>query len=384
MSDMSPPPLCIIGAGLGGLTLARSLLKRGVPAVIYDRSASAPRHGYGITLHASTYKPLAKVLDLDATTLRQKTAVDAAIGGSGIIDPKHLGQAHKDSFRANRQKLELLLRQGLDIRWEHQLDHISPSPGSLTLHFSNTTTLTVPHVIASDGPHSRARLSLLPSITPTVHPTVALNGKRRIPLPLYTALYAPLLTNKNILSLRTGPNNALLTIQVNDHDPDKETVSISWIYSRPAQGLRADPLHRPHRPSSGAEDIPGDFYEEIRDLGPLEGPFGDVFDAEKLGEERVLSWLMRTVEVPLREELKGAGERGVWFVGDAVHAEPILGGEGANAAIVDGVELGEWIAEYGVGEIGKWCEGRWEDWRRGVERSKRVLAEMHSVGKASL
>ncbi|KAG8630708.1 hypothetical protein KVT40_002327 [Elsinoe batatas] len=379
---MSPPPLSIIGAGLGGLTLARSLLKRGVPAVIYDRSASAPRHGYGMTLHASTYTPLAKVLDIDIATFRQRTAVDAAMRGSGTIDPTHLGQAHKDSFRANRQKLELLLREGLDIRWEHQLNHISPSPSSLTLHFSNTTTLTVPHLIASDGPHSRARLSLLPTITPAVHPTIALNGKRRIPLPLYTTLYAPLLSNKNFISLRTGPNNALLTIQVNDHEPAKERVSISWIYSRARLGDH-DPLHRPDRPNSGAEDIPEQFYEEIRNLEPLDGPFKDVFDTEKLKNERVLSWLMRTVEVPL-QDLKAAGEKGVWFIGDAVHAEPILGGEGANAAITDGVELGEWIAEHGVEGMWKWYEGRWEEWRRGVERSKQVLAEMHSVGKASL
>jgi 2-polyprenyl-6-methoxyphenol hydroxylase-like FAD-dependent oxidoreductase len=79
---MSPQPLTIIGAGLAGVTLGRALLERGIPVVLYDRATSAPRHGYGISLHASTYRPLLNMLKMDEQTFRQNVAVDAAVGGN--------------------------------------------------------------------------------------------------------------------------------------------------------------------------------------------------------------------------------------------------------------------------------------------------------------
>jgi monooxygenase len=40
-----------------------------------------------------------------------------------------------------------------------------------------------------------------------------------------------------------------------------------------------------------------------------------------------------------RKELDKAAELGVVFIGDAVHAMPIFGGEGGNHAMLDAVEL---------------------------------------------
>jgi hypothetical protein len=79
-----------------------------------------------------------------------------------------------------------------------------------------------------------------------------------------------------------------------------DLVTISWVYSRPAHNA-SDPLYRPNRPVSGATDIPDELYEEIGALEHLKQPFREVFDKEKVQMKRVLSWLMRTVEVNLEE-----------------------------------------------------------------------------------
>ena len=56
------------------------------------------------------------------------------------------------------------------------------------------------------------------------------------------------------------------------------------------------------------------------------------------------------------EQLRQAYARGVLLIGDAAHAQPILGGEGANQAIVDAMSLAEYIAAHGVGGLEKWYE----------------------------
>lgn len=122
---MSQQPVHIIRAGIGGLTLGRCLLKHGVPAVLYERMPLVSRHCYGITLHASSYMPLLDVLGLDEFTFRHQRAVDGALGSNGNIEPRSMvypGKVNPTSFRANREKFEKFLREGLDIQWGHSLE----------------------------------------------------------------------------------------------------------------------------------------------------------------------------------------------------------------------------------------------------------------------
>jgi len=145
-------------------------------------------------------------------------------------------------------------------------------------------------------------------------------------------------------------------------------MNISWVYSRPAR-VASDPLHKPNRPNSVAEEIPKEFFEEVATLKDLSKLFAEVFHAEKLKEERVLHWLQWTFMAYL-QKLKEARRPGIFIIRDLVHAQPIpiLGGEGANAAIGDRVGLGECIANSTYKEssgrkvIPKWYK---ESMRRG-------------------
>ncbi|KAL7910949.1 hypothetical protein GGI35DRAFT_492486 [Trichoderma velutinum] len=367
-------PVRIIGAGIGGLTLGRCLLKYGTPAVLYERMPSTSRHGYGVTLHAPSYLPLLDILGVDEFTFRRRIAVDGLLGGSGNIEPRSIVSPRKvdsTSFRAHRGKLENLLREGLDVQWENPLEKVEEAASGVILYMQNGQKLESSYIIGSDGPHSNTRKSLSPGTSFNALPYVAFNGKRRVKRALYDSLYAPAFNDSNVIEKKQG--DVVLDVSVNEQLAD--AVSISWIFSRPARDS-IDPLHRPNRPVSGATDIPKEFFDEIEKLHGLDQPFKDVFDIEKLKMERVLHWLMRTVLVS-HQELCALANKGVFFMGDSVHAEPILGGEGANNAIIDGMELAKCISRFGQGGITTWYESRYPTWKDSISESEQAIALMH-------
>ncbi|KAH6644803.1 hypothetical protein C7974DRAFT_420236 [Boeremia exigua] len=371
---MSQPTISIVGAGIGGLTLGRCLLQRGIRAVLYEKASSGPRHSYAITLQSSSYRPLLKALNIDESTFKSRVAVDAGIGGSGNINTEGYGYRNLDSasFRANRKKFEELLKEGLDVKWEHALQDVEQKPGDrLVLNFNNGQSVPTDVVVDVEGPHSVIRKQFLSSVNPDVLPFVAFNGRRKIPRKTFDELYASAFTGTTVLETRQ--DGTVLNIGINDATQDE--VSIGWIYSRPAQGS-SDTLYKPNRPNAAAKDIPEEFFAEVGALKDLAHPFADVFDAAKLRNERILYWLMRSIAVPTKE-LQTLGEQGVWLMGDAVHAEQIIGGGGANGAIEDGVSLAEWIADKGTEDVASWYDQRAGDWRQGQEESRACIDGIH-------
>lgn len=380
---MSRQPITIIGGGIGGLTLSRCLLAHNIPSIIYEKASSSPRNGYGITLDASTYTPLLDVLNMDEKIFRTRVAVDGAVGGSGVINPsKYTGRATTSSLRANRAKLEEVLREGVDVRWEHAVSAIEINASGTAISFKNGEKITPKHVFGIEGPHSVIRNTLLPHASLTILPFVAMNGKRRVPRDVYEKLYAPALRDSNVIEIRK-PGGVVLHVSLNEKKEGEETVSISWIYSRPARG-KTDVCYKPNRPLDSATDTPEEFFQEVAELKDLEQPFKEVFDAEKLRKERILSWLMRTMEDVSLADLQGLAEKNIFLMGDSVHAEAILGGAGANVAITDGVELAEHIATNGIDSVGQWYESRYPVWQESLKRSNKAIEEMHEDRKSVL
>lgn len=377
---MSGPPITVVGAGLAGLTLGRCLRHHGIAAVILEKTSSRPRYNYGITLHPWAYQPLLNVLQMDESNFRNTLSVDAARRGTGKMTGDTLAygiEMDHGTFRCHRGRLEKLLREGLDIRWEQTVQDVRLSPQGILVDLENGTPLEADILIGTDGVHSQIRKSLMPSMHLTVLPFVVFNGKRRMPTAEYEDLIAPAMRNRTILQSRN--EDVVLEISVSDFTPDH--VDISYTYSRPAR--ENDPLHKPDRQNAGATDIPEGFYIELNELKQLTPPFDHIFDVSQVRKDRVLHWLMRsTLGSPA--DVENLAGQGVLLMGDAVHAMPILGGEGANTAIKDGVDLAEHIARHGTRSLQKFGKTRYEAWRNGVQESEKRLADMHGAAKALL
>ncbi|MCJ1443341.1 MAG: hypothetical protein MMC23_003839 [Stictis urceolatum] len=315
---------------------------------------------------------------MDETTFREKLAVNSQQGGTGSLGGSDPSQA--DTFRCHRGRLEALLGNGLSINWDKRLKEVQLPVQSkeLTALFDDGSSLRPVCLIGCDGPHSMTRSSLTSAMKLEVLPYVVFNGKRRIPRTEYADTMHKYMQDSVLIETRKG--DIRLEISINEFAGSH--VDLSYVYSRPAK-QNGDPLHKPDRPVPGATDIPEELYEELDALQDLEAPFKDVFDSEKVRDDRLLHWLMRTME-PDGNEAKRLADSGVVLIGDAVHAEPILGGEGANIAINDGIDLAEHIAAYGVGSFEWFSKSKYNTWKTSVENSKKQISEIHAVKTSHL
>lgn len=373
---MSAPRISIIGAGIAGLVLGRCLLQRGVRAVLFEKSRpSSNRNSYGITLHANSYRPLLKLLDLEENSFRSKVAVDAAADASG----KAKNQNDVEStVRVNRNRFETLLAEGLDIRWEHELKDYDTAAG-IRLNFANGTSHEAEILVGAEGPHSLIRQTISPDTEFKILPFATYNGKRRVSLEDFNHKLEPYLQDATVIEQKLNDT----IFQISMSDINKDEVSISYTYSRPGKNSN-DALYRPDRPKSAAKEIPDALFQEVNSIRhELQDPFKFVFDPEAMKQDRMLNWLMRTLLVE-RSALDRACKSGIVLLGDSVHAEPILGGYGANEAIEDGMRLAEILVEGGGKDLEAFYEQRFEAWQDGVRESERRIAGMHEVSKANL
>lgn len=377
---MARQTINIVGAGLSGLTLGRCLQKRGISAILYERADSPARFSYGITLHASTYVPLLKALEVDERDFISRVAVDAPIGGSGKISD---AASSSGNFRAHRGKLEEWLREGLDLRWNlglhqgaQQVERPSDASGQTALNLDDGKQVHSDIVIGADGPHSQLQKSVLPEAQLTVLPYVVYNGKRRIPHARFDEKIRPLMQDSNILNFKHG--DARINISINQYyTSPQELVGFSWTYSRPSRGS-SDPLHNPERATSDAKKIPDELYTELEDLrkAGVPEPLPTILNARDVSHDRILHWLMRTNLVP-KDDLKDLAKDGIVLIGDAAHAQPIVGGNGANDAIADAVSLAEAIANSDGRDLSGWVDERYGVWEKSVEKAKGGIEALH-------
>ena len=162
------PPVLVVGAGLAGLSLARTLLARQIPFRVLEASPQLPKYSYGLTLLPWAYEPLVSKLNLAAATeLRRATATDSPNGGAGCIHPVY-ANVHSGhdvltpdvtakpplSYRCSRTRLTDLLAHDLDIEFDKKLKHIDSSSEGVCLHFEDGSTVEGSLAVGADGVHS--------------------------------------------------------------------------------------------------------------------------------------------------------------------------------------------------------------------------------------
>jgi 2-polyprenyl-6-methoxyphenol hydroxylase-like FAD-dependent oxidoreductase len=328
LSGMTNPPIAIIGAGLGGLTLARVLHLHGIAATVYEADASprARTQGGQVDIHeyngqlalkaAGLFEEFRRIIHEGAEATR---VLD--VHGAVLLDHPDDGNAGRpEVLRGDLRRILLDSLPEGTVRWGHKLLDARPlGDGRHELAFADGSTVTTGLLVGADGAWSRVR-PLVSDATPayvgsSFIETYLFDADERHPGSAKAvgagALFA-LAPGKGIVCHREA--NAVLHTYVVLTKPKEWLAGIDFA---DAAGAKA----------RVAAELEG-WAPELTAL---------VTDSE-------------TDPVPRAVHTLPAGHQwkrvpGVTLLGDAAHLLP-PDGEGANLAMYDGAELAKSIAAH--------------------------------------
>lgn len=101
-----------------------------------------------------------------------------------------------------------------------------------------------------------------------------------------------------------------------------------------------------------------------------------IFEAEAVRGDRVLHWLMQTL-MPEPSEAQRLAKHNVILIGNAAHATHILGGEGANMAIRDGIDLAQHRVTHGIDDFESFSKSKYPLSENAVDNSEITIKNMH-------
>jgi 2-polyprenyl-6-methoxyphenol hydroxylase-like FAD-dependent oxidoreductase len=324
------PRIAIIGAGPGGLTLTRVLHTFGIASTVYERDASRDARGQGgmLDLHPDTGQRALREAGLEIAFLRvaRREGQDLRLldqHGRLLLERATADDAPMNRPEVDRADLRRLLLDSLPedaVQWGRAFRTASALPdGAYRVHFADGSSVDCDLLVGADGAASRVR----PLLTDAQPFHIGVNSiESGIPdIDRTHPELAHVIGRGNYWSLG---DNQLLAAQRNGHGHVRVYVALR----SPADWLDTCgiPFTDPDGARRGLKEL---FVDWAPQLSTLIEACDDTFIPRPL--------MMLPVGV------RWAARPGVTLLGDAAHLMPPVG-EGANLAMLDGLELAQCIA----------------------------------------
>jgi 2-polyprenyl-6-methoxyphenol hydroxylase-like FAD-dependent oxidoreductase len=172
---MNNNQVIILGAGIGGLTLALSLHQTGIPCRIYEAVPELKPMGVGVNLLPHAVRELTELgllPQLDAVGVRTKESIFFTEHGQLIFQEAAGEHAGYDwpQFSIHRGDLQTVLleetlkRLGPDsVVCNHRCTGVTQDAGGVTVRFADAPAMRGAVAIGCDGIHSALRKQLYPN-----------------------------------------------------------------------------------------------------------------------------------------------------------------------------------------------------------------------------
>ena len=350
----------ISGAGIGGLALAQSLHRSGIPFEVFERDAAidSRAQGYRIRMDADGDAALRTCLAPDLFDLYHATSSVPSAPPSAALNEKleviyrfpapAAGAAPPNSHVAvNRHTLRQILVADIerDVRFDHAVVSARQTDESVRIDFANGAFATGDLLVAADGINSPLRHQLLPDAQIRDLGMTCIYGRAPLTPELVAALpdslhagFTPIL----------GPHRRTMGI-----GPFRKREPIAAAAERIAPRVALDPvddymmwiLVAPHADCAHAKHDPAALHHTAQQLtqdwNPTLRGIIDRADASA------------TFSIPIRtsERIAPWPSSRITFLGDAIHAMTPAGGIGANTAVRDAALLSYLLEHVAAGTI---------------------------------
>jgi len=334
--------IAVVGAGIGGLTLAIALRRYAIQVDLFEQTAELREVGAAVALSANA----TRFFEQYGLALGAGSDVSDLIfrdGRSGRLVGKHqVGDAYRQRFGApyvgiHRADLQAVLSAaaGLDcIHLNKRLIDIDDRGGRATLRFSDGTTADADLVIGADGARSFVRQWMLGYDDALYSGCSGFRG-------IVPVDRLPSLPDSTALQFWMGPGGHLLHYPMgNGH--------INFLL------VERHPSPWPHRDWT----LPGVEGEQLRHFRHWHPAVVEMITANPISNRWGLFH-----RPPLGRWTKGR----VTLLGDAAHQLAPHHGQGANQSVEDAVVLATCLGEAGPDSLTAALE-RYEKLRRGRTR----------------
>ncbi len=328
----------IVGAGPGGLTLARLLQMRGVEVTVHERDSSDASRNQGATLdlhHDSGLAALQAAGLMDAFRANYRPGADSLLIANEkadvlYVDPSSQGHA-QERPEIDRGPLRSLLIDSLEpgtVRWGQKIEGVVAQGARLQLLFEGGDEVVADCVIAADGANSRLRRFVTP-IRPAYSGVTVVEGNiadaaKEVPelVAMLRGQYRAVLALGGEKSLAAGiKGDGTATFYCGLKAPVDWANTLGLDASSAAARLRW--FHETYRGWSSFWDP---LFEHTRTL-TLRPQYVCPFDQR---------W---------------DGKPNMTLIGDAAHVMPPYAGEGVNMAMLDALVLSQELLSDGCVDV---------------------------------
>lgn len=353
----------IIGAGIGGLTAALSLARRGIPVAVYEQAPALGEVGAGVQIGPNATKVLDSLGLMPAleklafhparkevriwNTAERFSALDLSAEALARHGAPYLTLHRADLHATLLEALREVAPQA--VRTGHRLVSLAQDERGVRAAFENGAQAEAAILVGADGIHSAVRQCLFGDGDATYSGLLSWRGlvpMERLP----PELSAPVATNW------VGPNGHIV------HYPLRggSVMNINAVVEHPTW------------PGRQSWNMPGRIADCLRDF---------------TGWHADVRYLLSRIDTPLqwallhREPLERWTEGRVTLLGDACHSMVPFLAQGASQAIEDGLVLARAIAarrDDAQGALAAYEQVRKPRAYRVVEGSRENTARFHN------